>query len=141
MKKFRGFLVLLLAICMCAGIGFTSDMVSAAQTKITLSTSTVAPGNVVRWFQTDNVSGYSLTNGGIQTMCFTFGELGNHVETGFMQYATKTDYVWVSGIFSFGGFSKDKVLQGPTAYYQPYLKNKNETVYVTVKSGSYVMIQ
>ncbi len=141
MKKFRGFLVLLLAICVCAGISFTSDVVSAATTTVKLTTPTVRPGYVVRWFPEDNVPGYSLTNGGIQTMWLTFGETGNVVEVGFMQYATKTDYVWVSGELYSNFVSKDQVLQGPTAFYQPYLKNKNSTVHITVQPGGYILYQ
>lgn len=141
MKKFRVFFVLLLAICLCAGIGFASDIVSAAQRVVGLNATRVTPRYVCRWFPTNNVSGYSLTNGGMQTMSFIFEEEGNDVAVGFMQYATKTDYEWVSGVLYSDYVIKDKILQGPTAFYQPYLWNKNTSVYINVKSDSYILIQ
>lgn len=141
MKKFRGFLVLLLAICLCAGIGFASDIVSAAQTRATLEPRIIAPGHAALWYPYDNDSGISLTNGGRQTMSLYLGELGDRVEAGFTQYTTRDRYVWVSGVLNSDGIYKEKVLQGPTAFYLPYLANYNPNVYIEVLTGSYVMYQ
>lgn len=141
MKKFRGFLVLLLAACVCAGIGLTGDLVSAAQTRATLEPKTIAPGHAVLWFPYNNDSGISLTNGGRQTMSIKLGEVGDRVEAGFTQYTTRDRYVWVSGVLNSDRIYKEKVLQGPTAFYMPYLANYNENVYIEVLTGSYVMYQ
>lgn len=141
MKKFRGFLVLLLAICLCAGIGFASDIVSAAQTRATLEPRIIAPGHAALWYPYDNDSGILLTNGGRQAIYIKLGELHNRLETGFMQYTTRDRYVWFSGQVNPDIFNFEDVLYGPTGYYMPYLANFNQNVYIRVLTGSYVMYQ
>lgn len=141
MKKFRFFLAFALAVCLCTGVGFANNIVNAASTTINLSSATVTPGYSMRWFPNDNTSGFSLTNGGKQSMYFSMGEKGNKINIGFMKYSTKVDESFYSGTVSSYTKSASKTLTGDTAYYQPYLTNKNETVYITVKQGSYVTIQ
>lgn len=69
------------------------------------------------------------------------GELGDRVEAGFMQYTTRNRYIWVSGVLNSDHLKKEQVLQGPTAFYMPYLGNFNENVYIEVLTGSYVLYQ
>lgn len=141
MRNLRKVLALALALCLCAGIFMAGDIVEAASTKVNLSAHTLAAGKTVRWYPSSNTSGHSLTNGGEQIMKFYMGALGNKIEIGFMQYATKTNYKWYSGtVNSLTTGEKSKILTGPTAYYQPYLKNNNATVSIDVQATSYIKI-
>lgn len=141
MKLFRKALVILMALSICLGSFGVAEVTQAATTKISLTSTTVTPGYSCRWFPADNVPGYSLTNGGTQYMSFVLGEKGDKISIGFMKYSTKTNYVWYTGTLSSKSTGViSKTLSGATAYYQPYLTNRNETVYISVKSSSYVSV-
>ncbi|MBR4026717.1 MAG: hypothetical protein IKJ01_04070 [Lachnospiraceae bacterium] len=141
MKKFRKILALALVICCCMGIGCTSSIVKAATTTVNLTNCTVTPGYSMRWFPKGQTAGHKLTEGGTQSMQFYLGEMGNQISIGFMKYSTKTNYPFYTGTVNAYSKSVSKTLTGSTAYYQPYLSNRNETVYINVKSSSYVKIQ
>lgn len=101
----------------------------------------VKPGYIMRWFPKNNVSGHVLTEGGYQYMHFYLGEKGDKIRIGFMKYSTKTDYNVYSGTVDAMDIGKYYLLTGPTAYYQPFLANRNETVYIHVQSDSFISIR
>ena len=142
MKKFRKILVLVLIIGICLGTTNVQSIVKASSTTVKLNSVSLEPNNTCSWFPTNQVSGYQLTNGGTQKMKFYLDTKGSKIAYGFMKYSTRTKYSWYSGTLNAYETSEtSKTLTGSTAYYQPYFTNNNDTVYITIKSGSYVVIQ
>ncbi len=75
-------------------------------------------------------------------MKFYTNTKGSKIAYGFMKYSTKTNYQCYSGTLnSYDTSLTSKVLTGDTAFYQPYFTNRNDTVYITINTGSYVIIQ
>lgn len=137
MKRFRRLLASLLAVAFCSII-LVAPIANAA-TKISLVKTTIKSKTTMTWYPTSDPDGRNLTNGGTQSMYFSFSESGNKINIGFRRTSNLAKYSWYSGTLGSSTKSKyaSKKLTGPSGYYRPYLTNNNDTVSITVKDTSY----
>lgn len=134
MRKLRFLLVIVMAVTICSGALMSTSIVEAASQSVSFGACSVTPGYVRRWFPTGD-TGYTLTNGKNQTISVNVSTKGNKMGLGFMKYSSKSDYEYYSGTLNATSKTVTKVLVGATASYQPYVANRNETVYLKINSG------
>jgi len=138
MKNVRKFLCSLLVVA-CLSTAFIAQgvNVNASSTTVNFGASSTVAGHVRTWWPTGDSDGWSLTNGGSQSLRFVLTTSGNVLDAGFQRNVNGTRYIWHSGTIQ--GTSTGiatQVLTGPSGYYKPYLWNRNTSVTINTTTGS-----
>ena len=138
MKKIRKVLCSLLAVICCTAI-LATPIVNASTT-YNISEANLPAGTTTLWYPTSNTSGFSITNGGTQSMDMYFTTSGNVLSMGFQQVSSGSKYSWFSGTASGTSKYASKVLTGTSGYYKVYVTNNNSSVSLTVTNSSQVTV-
>ena len=142
MKKFRSILCLLLSITCClGGVGMMSA--NAATSTHYITETHIKAGTYTYWYPSSSPSGYTMVNGGSDSIKINLTTKGNKISAGFRKNSTGTLYPWYSGTLTNKTSTGlvTKVMTSATAKYQAYVSNKNATVELIVLDTSYTKIE
>lgn len=139
MRRFRGTMILLLALIVVSGVTGFSRI--SASSHYNICKAYIPAGTTSRWFPTSDQDGFVLTNGGAQTLYFALTEKGHQCSFGFSKTSSGAKYSWFNGTLSTKTKTATKNLSAGSGYYKIYLTNNNATVQITVKDTSYADVK